>query len=281
MSNQNVLSILAESEAAAIHRERARLGVENAKQGVETARAALETARAAVEAAKGRENEAKSAEEEILARADVAGIARKALKQATEDRMVALLGSGLLQLTALDSDEPDKSAIVENIRAPRAPRVSRKVIETVAPVETAAVTAVVSAAEEVIGDGIGSDEIGELASTKVVEEQIVSAELHDDALATLEEVITENGETTDASSPTLIDTVVDTGEAEAASIPVADRASDTAADETATVHEVEAEAAEVVTAPIATTTTRAAPPSFLRNGFRSVPGMAPAGSKTP
>ena len=100
MSN-NVFALAARAEQAALHMERARLTIE-------ARRAEVELAKAAVEAARVLETEARAALDAVMADAETAGLNRRAFKQAADDRLQSLIGSGLLQVTPFgdDADSP-------------------------------------------------------------------------------------------------------------------------------------------------------------------------------
>lgn len=116
-----LMTILAEGEKAYIHLERTRLAEENAKSGVEAARAALEEARAHTAAAK-------QSISDVVTRAEETGVSRKAMLTLIEERVAALLNSGLFNLDDATATEAPKAAPVK--RMPRAGRKDETVTET-------------------------------------------------------------------------------------------------------------------------------------------------------
>ena len=104
MSN-NVFALAARAEQAALHLERARLTVEARRAEVEAAKLGVETARAI-------ETDARATLEAVLNDAEGLGLNKRVFKQAADDRLQSLIGSGLLLVTPFGEgdDAPAEAA---------------------------------------------------------------------------------------------------------------------------------------------------------------------------
>ena len=97
--NPALLSLLAEAEVAQIKLEKSRHSEEAAKTAVEAAKAALEGSRAETASAL-------SARDDVISKAETAGLQRKQFRTLVEDRVTALHNSGLFNMSEVVLSTP-------------------------------------------------------------------------------------------------------------------------------------------------------------------------------
>lgn len=260
-ASNTIMTFLAEAESASLYRERAKLSVEQARQKIDEARAALESAR-------GIESVAKAGEDDVYLRAEAAGFSKKALKQATEDRVNALLGSGLMVLTALGDEGGAAPVPVEAPRArtPRAPRM--KHVDGPVEAKESDVSTVTDDTTVVAEVTAGAEEVGLADFAPRMDMEEAGTFPVQALLAKVAEAISADHQAVGGGSP-VGETVVDVPEEVSA-----------VADSTPVEKTVEA-SGETITPPAepsVATPARPAAPAFLRMGKPSFPvaGQRPA-----
>lgn len=266
MSVENLISLKNEAEVAAIHVERAQLGIDHAKHVLESARTGLELAR-------GQKVTAEAVLDDVLVRGEPLGVSKKALRALIERSIEDMRGLGLINLTALTADDTaGATEVAEATPRVKATRVSRvrpiavseadlsSDLETPAPVEVpliseAEVAEVVYELEVLVLNAPAGFSEAETATTEVLADHAEHVQVTATELA--------------AAEPPLVLVADEDAHTEIAEAPVVHEAAS---------HAVEAvlpaeEAIIAPTEPEAAAPTRSRPPAFLNRPRPPVAGF--------